>query len=355
MKKILIACSLFSVVLAKPAMAHIWRVNNDPAKVADFTNIAEAVATAAPGDTIHIEPSRTPYNSFVLNKRLVILGNGYFLGSGLQVDRDSSVVRGVSIDSSAVNGNGSGSFIAGIFFAGSVSLLHNVRNVTITRCLLTTQLSFTAYDRAADGISITKCFLEANVGESTLSATVTVNFENNIFSAATGTGGGSTNLGNNVTGLFRNNTINSDPVAFNMNNFYIANNVFAGSSLTSVNAGNNIVRNNTFASPAIAGLTDGQDGNRLGIAMAPLFTGSLTGGYGDARFQTVSPGILRGSGETIGGITPDRGAYNTVAATDSYRTSGIPAIPTIYTLTVPASISPTATTMDITVSTRSNN
>jgi len=356
MKKIVTTFSVFFIVMANTAMARIWRVNNDVAKGGDFTTISAAVTAASAGDTIHIEPSPTPYGAFILNKKLVILGNGYFLGgAGLQADQDSSMVNSMTIDSSSVTSNGSGSFVSGITFLTTSSIIHNVRDITITRCLFTGQLNIVSYDRSADGISISQCFLQSNILGTSTAGNINISFENNIFSTATGMGFGSMNLDAHFGGLFRNNTFNNTATALTLSGFYIANNVFTSNNLTDVNAGNNIVRDNTFAAVAVINLVNGQDGNQLGILMAPLFTGSLVTGHGDTRFQTAGPGALRGSGETIGGITPDRGAYNTVTLTDSYRSSGIPAIPTIYVLTVPASISPAATSMNITISTRSNN
>ena len=356
MKKTFIACCILLTAMAHTATARIWRVNNDLTRDPDFANIGAAVTAAAPGDTIHVEPSATAYANFILNKPLVILGNGYFLNGGnLQANKDSSVVNGLSIDSTSVTANGSGSIIAGIVFGGSISLLHNVRNITITRCQLVSQFNVVAYDRAASGISVTKCFLQSFVTESTVTAPVNITFENNIFSAATGVSGSTIVLGNNFSGLFRNNVVNQNVASCTLNNFYIANNVFSNATLAALNGGNNIIRNNSFAAATVTNVTNGADGNQTNVAMAPLFAGNLATGYGDTRFQTVAATSLRASGETIGGITPDRGAYNTVTTTDTYRTSGIPAIPTIYSLTVPISIPPTAVTMDITVSTRSNN
>jgi hypothetical protein len=353
MKRVLLLAGVF-IALSNLASAHIWRVNNDPTKSADFTVINDAIAAAAPGDTIHIEPSATAYPNFLLNKRLVILGNGYFLGGGsLQANQDSSFSAGMVVDSSSATANGSGSFIAGMTF-GSMSFLHNVHDVTLTRCHLIGQINITSFDRPATGITITKNFLQSFIISAFLTAQVTATIENNIFSAATGTGGASINLDANVTGVFRNNTYNFIQ-GITLNNFYVANNVFVTTNMAAINGGNNIIRNNSFAAATVTNVTDGADGNHTNVDMSALFTGSTSAGYGDSRFRTAGPGVLRGTGETIGGITPDRGAYNTVATTDSYRTSGIPPIPTIYRLTVPVSVDPSATTVDIILSTRSNN
>jgi hypothetical protein len=344
------------IALSHMASAHIWRVNNDATKFPDFATPAEAVTAAAPGDTIHIEPSATVYPNFILNKRLVILGSGYFLhGGSLQADKDSSVVISMIVDSSSVTANGSGSFISGITANTGISFLHNVHDVTLTRCHLVGQISLTAFDRPSTGIMITKNFLESFLVDANVTALLNITVENNIFSAATGAGGSTVNLHGNVTGLFRNNTINSTNPEFTLNNFYIANNVFIVADMATFSGNNNIFRNNSFAAATVANVTDGTDGNHTNVNMSTLFAGSTSGGYGDSRFRTAGPGVLRGTGEVIGGITPDQGAYNTVAATDTYRTSGIPSIPAVYQLTVPVAVDPAATTITITVSARTNN
>ncbi len=95
----------------------------------------------------------------------------------------------------------------------------------------------------------------------------------------------------------------------------------------------------------------------LGDVFAGDVFNSTTTTPGDARFElriggpNTNPAMA--TGETIAPVnTPDLGAYG---ATDPYKRSGIPAVPTIYGLTVPASVSPAATTMNVTISTRSNN
>lgn len=59
------------------------------------------------------------------------------------------------------------------------------------------------------------------------------------------------------------------------------------------------------------------------------------------------------AGLTVGTVvTPDCGAFG---ATDPYKLSGIPNIPSIYTLTVPVSIPAGTNSMNVTISTRNNN
>lgn len=82
------------------AEAKIWRVNNNAGIAADFASLDAAVnhSSVVNGDTIHVEPSATPYNNTVnLSKSLVFIGNGYFLegngaNSGLQFNTKASTI-----------------------------------------------------------------------------------------------------------------------------------------------------------------------------------------------------------------------------------------------------------------------
>ena len=69
--------TLILVVLAifafNCSFAKIWRVNNNPGIVADFTTAQAANDNGGVnlGDTIHLEPSATSYGTLTTTKRLV--------------------------------------------------------------------------------------------------------------------------------------------------------------------------------------------------------------------------------------------------------------------------------------------
>jgi hypothetical protein len=200
----------------------------------------------------------------------------------------------------------------------------------------------------------------------------TITFENNIFNSVLGFGAGAIALSNQCRGLFRNNIYGNVIGNITLSNFYITNNIIIGNGGAAVLAGsNNIIKNNlNNRGNSVSGGLPAGNGN-VNITDVQMFgTASLLGDVfagdvfnftsstpGDARFElriggpNSNPAI--GTGETIAPITtPNLGAYG---ATDPYKKSGIPAVPTIYGLTVPASVSPTATNMNVTISTRSNN
>jgi hypothetical protein len=350
MKTFLFPLSAFLFFTLFSAEAKIWRVNNDATKNPNFVTIQSAVSsvTVATGDTLHIEPSATPYAGFTLTKRLVIIGNGYFLTNNtlLQANTLSSQLNG---QINITNSSGNGSVISGLNC--SFILLTNVSTITITHCLINT-LSATNYTLSGTGIVIRKCFITSiDMGTSFSGAgAVMYTIENNIFSAQTGQGGNGI-FPATTSGLFRNNTINVGLNSFTLNNCYVSNNIFAVNSSQPLNGGNNVVRNNLNAG---SGLLPTGSGNQNGVDMTAIFVGPIATGTGDARFQLKStPNAATTGGETIGTvITPACGAYG---ATDPYRISGIPPVPSIYVLTVPTSVAPTDATMNISISTRSNN
>ncbi|MGB3234397.1 MAG: hypothetical protein WBA94_00875, partial [Ferruginibacter sp.] len=118
-------------------------------------------------------------------------------------------------------------------------------------------------------------------------------------------------------------------------------------------ATNSTVKNNTCIGAAPAGFAPfvGLNGNVAGELDANIFQG-LTGNSTDGQWRLKAGSHAIATGETVSSITPDRGAFGTA---DPYVLSGIAAIPTIYSLTVPASVASNATTMPITISTKSNN
>jgi hypothetical protein len=135
-----------------------------------------------------------------------------------------------------------------------------------------------------------------------------------------------------------------------LTNFYVANNLFlCGQNSTFLNS---IVKNNIFTF------------NQTGVTVGPLNVNGnnlvsqteasliVNTGSDDGRFQLAGGSPAIGGGVDIGGNKPNCGAFG---GNDPYKLSGIPGIPTIYSLTVPASIPLGSPTMNVTFSTRNNN
>jgi hypothetical protein len=371
-KKIFLAITVcFFATLT--TQANIWRVNNDASKGADYTTIQACIDNTATfnGDTVHIEPSAITYAAFTLNKRIFIFGNGYFLtgagsNTGLQQNVNTSRVNGIIFNQGSAATPTSGAnlcLIAGLDIVGPVQL-NNVAGVRITRCLISGQITFANYASVpVAGISFTKNYITDGIGISNFTGTpsVDVTFENNIFSAIAGFANGTVqiSLPTTMKGLFRNNIYNEGSFQLALSNFYVTNNIFTAAVLSNTNV-NNVYKNNIFvAATANNGVVNGTAGNVTGVALTNIFASNVTSSttVGDNRFNLLvggaNPNPAVNGGETIGAVvTPECGAYG---ATDPYRPSGIHAIPTIYFLNVPSGVAAGATSMQISVSTRSNN
>lgn len=340
---VLLVCCAFA------AEAKIWRVNNNAGVNADFTTMYAAVAAATAGDSIYLEPSATSYatNSFTLSKRLVFVGPGYFLdptnasepaNTGLQYATKSAL-----LDFFWLGAGADGSKFLGVTISGSI-YVQAVNNVIFERVYFPAGLYFQSGN--SDGFTFRKCFLNGGSVINSAGGTQQTNMviENCIFYngsyATLPTLSGSGNI-------FRNNTIVGGNV-FTLPNCYIANSIFGiGSQCVFTNS---TIKNNLFQ---IAQTLPGTAvNNQLSVNMANVLVGGSTGSL-DSRSMLKSGSPAIAAGLTVGSVvTPDCGAFG---ATDPYRLSGIPNIPTIYSFTVPVSIPAGTSSMNITFSTRNNN
>jgi hypothetical protein len=368
--------------------AKIWRVNNNPSLDGDvlqagalFDNTNNATnPEAASGDSVYLEPSSTAYSAFSVNKtNIVILGYGYFLNenTGFQVNTNYARVSSY-IEFLATS---TGSSVSGVAVEGYIYCT-NVSNIKITRCFIQ-YLLMNAYLANATGIRLDKCYVRYQVFDQSINAAVTsitVNIENCIFSDTTNNGATGVNFNNKIRGLLRNNTFNNCGQIY-CYNFYIANNIVVGNTNfgTVIDAGNNIYRNNILSYPSNAQNTfvtniSPNGSNVFAQNMAPVFVGipdnvtngttifnnriDKTGSTLEGRFdlKALSPALTAGeSGTTFGAATVTTPACGAYGATDPYRKGGFPAIPRIYSLTVPATVPNGAPTMTIGISSSSNN
>jgi hypothetical protein len=355
---------LFSFLLiatfATTVQAKIWRVNNNSTIDADVLQISTLFdgtnnATnpeAANGDTIHVEPSATTYNRPDINKQVVIIGNGYLLSgtgsnTGLQENTLTSPMQSpnFSVGSAGTKIIGIDFRDFGLNFAAAFN--GNV-NLTFEKCKFNQNIwfSFNA-NTTYTNITVRKCFIEGL--NANPPATTTLNnftMENcvqssNLFYFQP-------TLGTNI--VIRNNVFsNSSDVR--LQNAYVANNLF----LTGTNVNTFIscnVKNNIFTANQ-TGVTVGPlstNGNNLvSQTLASIITNT---GSNDAKFQLAAGSPAIGGGVDIAGQKPNCGAFG---GNDPYKLSGIPGIPTIYSLSVPTSIPVGTATMNVTLSTRNNN
>jgi hypothetical protein len=345
-----IASVVFSLFFSM-AYASVWRVNNNAGASAAFTNFNTAVASASvlPGDTVYLEPSATAYTPPApMNKRLVVIGPGYFLdpanasnpgNAGLQVSTFSARFQA----SFAFDTLATGSRFLGLEFS-ALWLDPRADNISFERCYFSSTITYNVAaanaGQQAVGIRFNKCFSNA-----TFSYPVAFNFVDLEVTNCIWTSTFNPTSANVISALIRNNHFAG---AISIQNTYFANNTSQGIGPGSFTASNSILRNNIsqFANVFPAG-NGNQSAPGNDITRIIVNTGTA-----DGRYRLSATSIALGAGETVGGVTPDCGPFGTA---DPYRLSGIPPIPAIYGLTSPATVPAAATTMNITLSTRSNN
>jgi hypothetical protein len=327
--------TLIAICALRTAHAKVWRVNNNAAVSTNFTTLAVAVANASVvnGDTLYVEGSATNYDGVTLTKRLVIIGPGYLLSgtganTGLQFNPNPATLTSVALDSLS-----SGSTFVGLSVTAFIN--SNVDNITFARCSLNLQQFIPVPNSyAISNLVIKQCKAYIALNSFKLENPQVVNC---LFVSS------QAQLGNVINGLFRNNTVISSGVI--LNSCYISNNIFSTSGTLTVSNSlvkYNVSNQNNLPDPVV-------NNNKVNQNAALFFVG---GASADAQYQLGATSPALTAGEPINGVTPDAGAFGTA---DPYRLSGIPAIPTIYSLNVPASVPATATSMTITFSTRSNN
>jgi len=148
----------FFLILSINASAKIWRVNNSDAVEADFTTAQEAHDGAITGDTLYFEGSTKSYGNLIMDKRLVIIGPGYFLESNpnTQVNKSSA-----KITRAEINDGAEGSIIMGMDFWANGGYQHDFTistdDITLRRCLFN-QIVIQSLDDGKNVI-ISQCFI----------------------------------------------------------------------------------------------------------------------------------------------------------------------------------------------------
>lgn len=339
------------VFIALAADARIWRINNNVGINADFTTFFDAVnsSTVVAGDTLYFEPSATDYqtNSINVAKRLVMIGPGYFLDPSNTFSPANPGLQAATADARIgffrLAAGAAGSKFIGLSIVGGV-YFNATSDIVFERNIFGGYVQFEA--GTVNNVSFRKNFFYGNAVGNSASVTIT-NFvcENNIFynnghmslDKLTGTGN-----------IFRNNSALNGANGFVLVNTYIANNIFGTYSASVLT--NSTVKNNFFQmNQALSGTATN---NVVSQDMGVIFVAGTTGSF-DSRLVLKAGSPAIGAGLTVGTVvSPNCGAYG---GPDPYKLSGIPNIPTIYSLTVPTSIPSGTATMNVTLSTRNNN
>ena len=311
MKKQILLSLIFTLLCGMIYGQHLIRVNNNPAADADYTTLQAANDNALAGDTIYVEGSTTIYDGASVDKKLVIIGPGYFL-----IDNDSTQANGLiaNISGSLTFQSGSsGSSITGLT---CTNVYIYVNNIEVTRC----DVDFIGIYAVVENILVSQNYLgQINVDAYSGKMTNSI-ISNNIVQSqiAAGSSSGPIQVINNVV-LAQ----TSSPISVYNSN--IANNITCHATYKIIENTGNTITNNISAA---AGTNE--NGNKYSVPMTTVFvdySGSLN--YSDDakwKLKAGSPAI----GAGVGGV--DCGVFG---GPTPYVLSGIPPLPHIYEAAIP--------------------
>lgn len=296
---------LVVIVFSLTAQAKVWRVNNIAAMNANFTSFVAAQSTVSANDTLYFEGSTVSYEDIVLTKPLVIIGPGYFLEENPQTQSNFITAKFGTIGFTT---GSSGSILAGLVVQDKITI--SVSNISITKCNIG-GISLNNATVSGD-ILLLQNYIKGGFSDYYSRNTIfNLIISNNYISS-------NTSFGTTTSGSIYNNIIVGSLL---VSNFTINNNIMMGYSSDQ----NNNVFNNNICNGIQFPIGNG---NQQNVIMSGVFVGA-TGNSTDGQWQLkeYSPAIGKGNDGTdcgmFGGSSP-------------YVLSGLPSIPAIYEITMPA-------------------
>jgi len=349
MTKVIFTLFIFVAVLfyCNTASAKIWRVNNNAGVSADFTDLPAAITGASAGDTIELESSATAYSTGVITKRLVIIGTGYFL-SGTTVNPNTQWNTNPSTVSVIECPFGSaGSVIEGLVISGEILLGDS--DITVQRNLMSTGILELCFSHNSNADTIRQNYIdEITNNGTTFTASGLLIYNNIILSSITFNGAAI----NNINGFIINNDVGSTTngaANFNVANFTLQNNIlFSPSFGTTLNS--NVYFNN-ISNNAVIPAGNGNVNSVANFTTAVYVDWGFGPGFStDGAFVLASSSPAIGAG-ALNGSTVDCGAFGGPAP---YILSGMPAIPSIYSLTAPTQVLVGTASINVSISSASH-
>ena len=343
---VLLFCAAFLACTAQQVSAKIWRVNNNSnydgsSKWGDnfggtaskpvFKQLSDAnnsnLVSATAGDTVHLEGSNIQYNGPGINKKLVIIGPGYFLNENPNVSNDA---LSASIDWIDFNDGSAGSQLLGVYVSGGYGISINTSDILIKRCRI--DYSITLHYDIAD-VSIIQNYF-SNVSNNTSSA---INpsgynfpshfiFDNNICKKTLLLVSNSTTY---TAQEVNNNTFDCPAISgspsIQLNTASFKNNILKTSSATAKVNTNNTNNVSYCVSSSSTGQFGTANNNIVVTNISSIF---VTPGTSDGAYQLKSGSVASNNGSD----KTDRGAFGGII-TNRYTLSGLPPVPVIYQFT----------------------
>lgn len=310
---------LLSFLASFLSEATIWKVNNQTS--VSFASIQSAInsASVVDGDTLYIEGSSALYDGFTLDKRLVIIGPGYFLTENPETGVNATPVL---IDNDALFQSGSeGSQLMGVRFSFNTfndpapELYTN--NITIRKCYLPFGIKVAT---SIQGLNVLQNYFDNNQDYDAF----TLNTFNDPLVYGT---------------VFMNNIVNADFENDNTSSTLsfaaVENNLF----LEDVNVSTSTYRNNIWLPQVSSNISVSAGVREFNLTLTvdlgtennnQIITGSSdlysTDGSTDGKWQIKSDSEFLTAGKE--GTEPGPFGGN-----NPYELSGVPNIPIIYELT----------------------
>jgi len=308
MKKITLLLAICAFVLT--TQAKVWRVNNNATMNANFTSFVAAQSTVSANDTLYFEGSTVSYGDIIVTKPLTVIGPGYFLNENPQTQ---STAISAKFGKVIYNSGSTGSVITGVNIQSSMTISES--NISVIKCLLNGTITLNSSLSSIVSIFIFSNYMTTGITSSGSNSISSVLICNNHISNKDCCN--SIVFDTNVSGEIKNNILDWN---IDVSNFKMSNNIVSGS----VSRNNNTFYNN------IGKGTQFPTGNynQQNVIMTDVFVGA-TGNSTDGQWQLkeYSPALGAGNDGTdcgmFGGSSP-------------YVLSGLPSIPAIYEITMPA-------------------
>ena len=122
--------TLVALCAAMAVHATVLRVNNVGGSTAPYSTVQAALDAAAEGDTIMLDASAKSYGRVVINKRIVLMGPGYWLQENGIIDEGSS--RAFFDETFSIEA--SGVVVTGITFLYTIIIKKECTDIVIKRC-----------------------------------------------------------------------------------------------------------------------------------------------------------------------------------------------------------------------------
>lgn len=344
-QKSLLALAVSTLLFLSCLQSHakIWRVNNNsnyngvnlfgdnwggtPAYPV-FNQVCQATDSASINDTIHVEPSFFTYGPCTINKKLVIIGSGFFISENAKAANGIYNSKILSI-----------AFAAGAEFSQLIGM----------DVVYSPQPGTGVVYIGCDHVTIKRCRFEGAIqlSSSVASPTILQNyFANPTASALVGTGQVQWMPPSDI--IFDNNIVRGTLLWYlpttQLEIFECNNNVFDGPSGLMLNLAtssfkNNILKtvgattninNGTYQNVSYTTCTDSsQFPGTSNIVVEPNMTNVFQTSFPstDGKYQLIPSWAL-----TNPGLNGDRGAFDGPSA-NRYTLSGLAAIPVIYDAT----------------------